>query len=112
MRSLSLALLALFLGCTITVKPLPVTTKARKHHHHRQVVVSHKPALPNKPARNEQMQIVDAEWMANYKHLESEFDHSIPADEQIRASGTKFSVPQAVIDHFGDMIRAVHPSPY
>lgn len=100
----------LFMGCTITVKPLPVT--AKKKHHHSSTHHHRSPALPSKPAPTEQMQTVDAEWMANYKHLESEFDHSIPADDKIRATGTKFSVPQGVIDHFGDMIRAVHPAPY
>jgi len=100
-------LMMLCASCTITVKPLSPQQhhKPRIHHHHRRVVV-HKPQTD--------AHTVDANWMAKYKELETEYGHTVPADQEIKPKNGKFSVPQSVIDHFGDMVRAgpvVSPTP-
>lgn len=105
MRVVGSILLSILMGCTITVKPLPVR-KEKRHgkgssrqsaHHH-----AARRAIEN-------TQIVDSAWMANYKKLELQYGHSIPADAEIRAVGDGFVVPQEVMNHFSDLMRADVP---
>jgi hypothetical protein len=52
--------------------------------------------------------LVSPEWVNKYKALEAKFGYDIPADEEIKleSKGQGFRVPQAVINHFGDMTKA------
>lgn len=91
------------MGCTITVKSLPVR-KEKRHGANRQS--SHQHAA-GRAAKN--TQIVDSAWMADYKKLELQYGHSIPADAEIKAVGDRFVVPQEVMNHFSDLMRADVP---
>lgn len=106
MRAIGLVLLALFMGCTITVKPLPVRKEKRHWKGSSRQSSRHRHSTRR---ATENTQIVDAIWMDNYKKLELQYGHSIPADAEIKALGDKFAVPQEVMNHFSDLMRADVP---
>ena len=84
-------------GCTITVKPIPKLAKNRPHR--AQMYAEHHKIAPN-------FITVDSDWIENYKAEERVHGYWIPDDAKIKSVGSKFSVPQSVIDHFSDMTRA------
>lgn len=93
----------LLVSCAVTITPVsPKRTRARKHF---------VPASSSPTAKPKSDQLVDAEWIVTYKQMETERGNfTIRQDEQISGSGDKFHVPQSVLDHYQDMLRA-KPSP-
>jgi len=84
-------------SCTVDIRPLKPKPKPVTRHHHQ--THSDKKAAPR-------TQTVDANWMRNYKELETRNNYYIPADENIAADGGKYRVPAEVIQHNQDMMRA------
>jgi hypothetical protein len=91
----------LYLILIATFPTLPITCALRKSSTKHHVAATH--SKTTKPIKTT---IVDSQWMEAYKRLETKFDYNIPADVLIKTEGSKFRVPQAVIDHFGDMTKA------
>ncbi len=90
-------------GCTIDVRPIKARTK-----HHSVRHSSHRGT--SRSSHTPFMATVDVEWMKNYKALEDAYNYHIPDDERIKPEGNQFKVPKAVVDHYGDLIRA-NPTP-
>jgi hypothetical protein len=101
MKLLVILFTVMFAGCTIEVKPIKS---------HRRYQPSSKPKKSRQSSRAQPI-VVDPAWIESYKHLEKEFDHTVPGDEKIKPVNGKFSVPRSVVDHFDDMTHA-SPSPY
>lgn len=47
--------------------------------------------------------LVTAGWMGRYRALEKEFDHRIPADDQITVEGPYYRISYEVSNHFAQL---------
>ena len=81
--------LSLFLGMALSM--CSTTHQTSKRH-----AVSHKGKTT----------VVDSTWMAMYKAREEQYGYRIEQDAQIKSSGGKYRVPQEVVDHNTDMLKA------
>ncbi len=50
--------------------------------------------------------VVDSNWIAKYRAAESKYGYQIDQDSEIKSVGGKYRVPQEVVDHQLDMIKA------
>ncbi len=95
-----IVVLFFFTGCTITVAPLP-----------KKKVAVHYRARHTRIVSKDKINVVDSDWLENYKKMEKENNYVIPGDEKITSKDGKFEVPQTVLNHYDDMLKA-HPTPH
>ncbi len=50
--------------------------------------------------------VVDSNWISKYRAAESKYGYQIDQDSEIKSVGGKYRVPQEVVDHQLDMIKA------
>ena len=89
MKRITTLLCLFFCSCTVTVGP----SKQVHPSNHRVATTRNAPKTA----------LVDSQWLARYREMESQSNYTIRQDSSIKPEGAKFRVPRAVIDHNADM---------
>src|SRR6266705_1452652 len=98
MRVLFPLTIVILAACTVTVRPLAKNSPHHATGYHAKV---------HKAKAKTDGQLVDSDWISNYRKLEKDHgDYIISEDKKIAAHGAKFLVPESVIEHYQDLIRA------
>jgi len=94
---------ALCSACAVSITSLK-SSKNNKHSTRRQAKGNHLKAGSSMASGG--TVIVDQNWMVHYKELEKKYNYAIAEDNDIQSDGGRFRVPQRVIDHNQDLLKA------
>src|SRR6266478_2638896 len=97
----------LFASCTITIQPVAPIEPPKV------VIAHHHPSKPKPLGVVSKGAMVDSNWISDYKKLEDEHGHyTITEDKWVKPTESgRFWIPNAVLEHYGDLSRTASPTP-